>query len=299
MRVNDLQFPSRFSLRLLVTLAQSNKLKRRKLQFDSGLTLIECLVAIIIVTLTVVAITQPIMVATGTRIQIRKQDQANQIAQGEVDRIRVIMERASTEADTIDVKALPDPFTGENLKDAAAATGTPTDPPSATSPLQSSSACTDKGVTNTSRYPFPAIPATVFAKENLVQVDINGDCIPEYVMQVFRSEGVKISATDTVPSTFDVGVRVYAHYPGQPFPTAALEKTKASLVMGTGPRDSVGGDRRRPLAVLYSSVSRSNTSDVLCPVRQAASKRLGTAANDPCVAPSASPSPSPSATTTP
>jgi type II secretory pathway pseudopilin PulG len=230
---------------------------------ESGLTLIECLVAIIIVALTILAITPPILLATGTRVQSRRAEQSNQIAQAEIDRVRSLMERGVT-----DINLLP-PNVGAIQVGAfstfAAANVPPSTTNSSSSPLQSPSAC---GLDNTNRYPPipPVPPATASAPlpaNNLVKVDVDGDCTPEYVMQVFRNQGLTATGNLT-PSTFDIGVRVYTYFPGQTLPT--LNTTRSSLVSSINTRENQiqgGVNRRSPLAVLYSTLSRNDQSSSL------------------------------------
>ncbi len=219
---------------------------------EQGLTLIECLVAIVIVTLTILAITPPIMLATGTRIQSRRAEQANQIAQGEIDRIRFLVERGG-----YTLNELPDSTGNRNpLTNVPVATVPPTGTPSASSPLQSP-ARTCPGVADTARYPFRT--PTLMPRTNLVQVDVNGDCIPEYVMQVFRNDGPPLPGNPPPPPlTFDVGVRVYPYFPGQPFPPLLQER--ASLIAGTSTRDRQAGNAQKPLAVLFSTMARNDQS---------------------------------------
>lgn len=58
---------------------------------QDGLTLIECLVAMIIITIVVAIITPPIFLAVGTRVNNRRTEQALQVAQGEIERVRLLM----------------------------------------------------------------------------------------------------------------------------------------------------------------------------------------------------------------
>ena len=60
---------------------------------DSGLTLIEGLVAIVIIAITTTVMTPMVILAVGARVQSQRTEQAFQIAQAEVDRIKVIVER--------------------------------------------------------------------------------------------------------------------------------------------------------------------------------------------------------------
>ncbi|UBF24498.1 prepilin-type N-terminal cleavage/methylation domain-containing protein [Kovacikia minuta CCNUW1] len=234
---------SRMVFSLLLQLASSLRFRRAQQSHpEQGLTLIECLVAIIVVSLTVLAITPPIMLATATRVQSRRAEQANHIAQAEIDRIRLMVERGSyTTAD------LPALATGADSNIGAAAAASTV----ASSVLFSPSTC------NT----YPG--TTAAAANSVIPVDVDGDCTPEYLMQVFRNTG-KIPNGDpsaTPPYAFDVGVRVYVYYPGQTLPT--LQTTRASLIAGTGARDAQGGNARRPMAVLYSRMSRNDQSKSL------------------------------------
>lgn len=222
----------------LLLLAQRTRGGDRSQPSEAGLSLIECLVAIVIISITVVAITPPIFLATATRIQSRRADQANQIAQGEIDRIRIIVERGNYV-----INELPASATGTITAIAAANSGTAT-----TGPVLSPANCA-------TRYPT----ATPTPTTTLIRVDVNGDCTPEYVMQVFRTTGVAPSVSDP-PFSFDIGVRVYAYSPGENLPTLGTQRS--SSVMGTGRRDA-GVNIRRPMAVLYSKLARNDSSRTL------------------------------------
>ncbi|MBL1178606.1 type IV pilus modification PilV family protein [Pantanalinema sp. GBBB05] len=230
--------PSMLRMIGLLLLAQRPRGDDRSQTSDAGLSLIECLVAIVVISITVVAITPPIFLATATRIQSRRADQANQIAQGEIDRIRVIVERGNYATNE-----LPAASTGTVTAIAAANAGTAT-----SGPVLSPANCATRYPTTT---PTPV--------STLIRVDVDGDCTPEYVMQVFRTTGVAPSVSDP-PFSFDLGVRVYAYSPGESLPTLGTQRS--SLVMGTGRRDS-GVGIRRPLAVLYSKLARNDSSRTL------------------------------------
>lgn len=251
-----------FSRSRSVTLHLLRSLHQRQHSSQEGLSLIECLVAIIIIALTVVAITPPIMLATATRVQSRRAEQANQIAQGELDRVRSIVERGGP---TYAAGLLP-ASAGTSINNVAAAASA-----LSSGPLLTPATCTG------SRY-----PDTLATLTQLVRVDVNGDCQIDYAMQVFRNDGIT-PAGETAPYSFTMGVRVYAVYPGEAT-LPPLQTTRASLILGTGPRDTISpgaGQQRRPLAVLYSTLTRSDSSKSLDSLR-------GT-----------TPSPSPSPTTTP
>lgn len=214
---------------------------------DAGLTLLEGLVAIILVAVAVTAMTPPIFIATATRIQTRRIEQANQIAQAEVDRIRLQVERGN-----YNVVDLPASIGDNPIQNAPAATA------NSTAALLTSRP-DDCGGT---MYPT-ATPAPV---NQVVQVDQDGDCQPDFIMQVFRNDGeVPIGEEDAngqpKPFSFDIGVRVYHFAPGTT-PTLLTDAT-ASGRMTSGRNDTIDGDRRRPLAMLYTKISRSDNSKSL------------------------------------
>lgn len=221
----------------------------RNARGEQGLTLIECLVAIIVVSITIVAITPPIMLATATRIQSRRAEQANQAAQGELDRIRFIVERGNYTLNDL-------PASGG--AGAISTVGVAAGPPSGSTPLLTRRTTCSGTYASNPRYPTTPAPSAT----GLILVDVDGDanCTPDYVMQVFRNNG-QTPQGETAPFSFDMGVRVYTFIPGQPFPT--LQRERASLVAGTGARDQLTGNARRPLAVLYSSMARNDQSKSL------------------------------------
>lgn len=208
---------------------------------ERGLTLIECLVAIVVIAITVATITPPIFLATATRVQARRGEQANQIAQAEVDRVRRMVETG-----IYTVNQLPaDTGTG-NASAVAVASGVNG------SLLVSPASCGT----------YPPIPATTpIAATSLIPVDIDGDCQPEFAMQVFRSSACIPASlpADTPPYAFQVGVRVYTYKPGEAMTNLSAER--ASLAMSGGARDR--GTVRRPMQTIYSKVARVNTNESL------------------------------------
>ncbi|MBW4661499.1 MAG: type II secretion system GspH family protein [Drouetiella hepatica Uher 2000/2452] len=229
---------------------------------EQGLTLIECLVAVFVIGLTVTLITPPLFIAAATRAQNRRAEQALQIAQGEVDRIRTMVARGNhTNADL--PKEIPN---GIALKDYGTPNGfvgslikTP------------SSACTG-------RYDDRAIDPT-----KALKVDVDGDCVADFFMQVFRTRGNTTqdqrTSTPTVtqqrPSDFQLGVRVYSIVadgtaPGNAWGNLESPPQQASLQMTNGQ----GNQRRRPLAIIYTPFSWSDQNSTLCSYFQNANGAL-------------------------
>lgn len=209
-----------------------------------GLTLIECLVAIVVITITVVTITPGIFLATASRVQARRAEQANQIAQSEVDRIRGVVERGGYK-----VADLPPVGTGTPIKTVPAANTV------AVGTMLSPASCN-----NNNNYPKTPLANA----STLVPVDVDGDCQPEYAMQVFRTEGCKPASAVAAdpPASFAFGVRVYAYNPSEGANVPTLLTDRATLGVTAGRKDQ-GGTTRKPLQVLYSRTSLTNNEDLL------------------------------------
>lgn len=227
-------------------------LRSRSAKPDPGLTLIECLVAIVVIAITVVAITPPIFVATASRIQSRRVEQANQIAQAEVDRVRVVMERVpatETQLPQVGTDVASGPTTG--------LMATPAD----------KDKCTDKSFGSFEKYPSPTVLAP---STKVIPVDVDGDCVPEFAMQVFREKDCKpAGSTATVPPySFDLTVRVYGYKKDDPMTNLKRERMRLGLTTGRAGDNPAAGADRQPLQVLTTRVSRVGSVDsVQCVVR--------------------------------
>ncbi len=205
---------------------------------DDGLTLLECIVAIAVIAITGAAITPALFLATATRYQNQKSEQALQLAQGEIDRVRTLVDQ------------------GRHFPYALPATvpnGTPLQtytPPDAATVLKSvNDTCND--------YDGTAIPP-----QQALQVDVDGDCEADFLLQAFRTVG-SISTGEVTdgtnrPTEFSVGVRAYAISAAGNW--ANLSTEPASLRFTTGE----GNQRVRPLAVLYSRMNWGDTNFALC-----------------------------------
>ncbi|PSR18477.1 hypothetical protein C8255_07185 [filamentous cyanobacterium CCP3] len=138
---------------------------------EQGLTLIECLVAIVVVGLVSSAIAPALVLSVATRVHSQKAEQALALAQSQIDSTRVLVERGEyTVAD------LPPLATGLADRDVATAPGP------------------NLGVTNPTNFAY-AQP-----------VDIDGDGQPDFLVQRFRAIGESVGGT---PVAFAMGVRVY------------------------------------------------------------------------------------------
>ena len=227
---------------LLQLYARCNSSTIQNGKSEQGLTLIECLVAIVVVSITLIAITPPIFFITATRVQSRKAEQALQVAQAEVDRVRAIVERGV--------------YTANDLPAVVGSINNVPAPTSIASGIlrsaNSSSSCntyTGALVAATSLLPVntdidPANPAA---------------CQSQYLVQTFRTAGTNGVAVPTASSGFRLGVRVYADIPLLRQSLGSLQTGQASLRFVSG----VGNQNLRPLAILYSTVVRNDTSNSL------------------------------------
>ncbi len=78
---------------LLLPSFSGGKYKASRKPSEEGVSLIEALVGIMIITLVLSASAPPILLAAATRIQNQRAEQAMQIAQRELDRVRLLIEQ--------------------------------------------------------------------------------------------------------------------------------------------------------------------------------------------------------------
>lgn len=185
-------------------LYQSRRLKiyweLQKLVFtaraEQGFTIIESLMAIVVITLLLVAITPPIFLAVGTRVQNQRAEQAMQLAQRQVDEVRVLIEKGTyTNSD------LP-PLPATGATDAANTVAAPTSSFTCSTPVTASDACS---------------------------IDVNGDGRVDFYVQKFRTKEVSAGNPSRVVA-FYMGVRVYSAIANG---ESGLQTTQASLQFTT------------------------------------------------------------------
>lgn len=198
---------------------------------NEGLTLMEAVVAIAVVALTGALITPPLFLAAATRVQNRRSEQALQIAQGEIDRIRTLVEQSEHEADKLPVAVAGRTFDG-----------TVVDPPTIVLGQL-------KSVDNDcNTYDGGTVPIT-----SLLPIDVDGDCDADFFMQSFRTTSPL--EIDNKPSDFEVGVRVYTRSAVNNLNQGGqLSAEPASLKYTTGE----GNQREFPLSVLYTQITWSD-----------------------------------------
>ncbi|NJM96621.1 MAG: type II secretion system protein [Phormidesmis sp. RL_2_1] len=191
---------------------------------DNGLTLIECLVAIAVIGMTTAVIAPVMVFSIATRVQSQKAEQALQVAQGEIEKIRLLVERGG------DYSVPLASYPSTSIVSIASTAG----------PI-STAAAFNSTTTNVAK---------------LVNVDSNAD--NEFAVQVFRSVGSTPTGSP-VPIAFDVGVRVYDTRAFQANSTNLATSTASlSFTSGEGQRGS------RPLAVIYTSFLKGDRDGSLC-----------------------------------
>ncbi|RZM75978.1 PulJ/GspJ family protein [Leptolyngbya iicbica] len=210
----------------------------------AGLTLLECLAAIVVVGMIGAAITPVLVLSVATRVQSQKAEQALAVAQGEIDRVRVILEQGGDRADAL-----------RDLDPAA------TSPPPA-NPLPTAAGSTITEVPAPTAPAVPILPADVSADFDqptqtiAVFVDPTDDPTDpddaDFAVQRFRVE-----APD-VERGFYIGVRVYDYQ-------AIVDGDNLGINEGSLGLTSSQGERvRAPMAALYSTAFVTAEGTAFC-----------------------------------
>jgi type II secretory pathway pseudopilin PulG len=227
-----------------VQLAQA--MRRLPADSEQGVTLVECLVAIAALALAGAMIAPPLFVTAATRLQNQRAEQAMQIAQGEIDRVRFLVERGRHYP-----ASLPSISPSSTLSDTPAPTGFSQ---YIVSPNTSASCLNQFNSPTTPAYPT-ALPA-----DKAIKVDVNGDCKEDFMMQVIRTAGVTtpVSVTNGRPKEFDILVRVYASPAFDNFGGLGIKPASLQFTNGEG------NQRVLPLAVLSTKVYWSDKNFSIC-----------------------------------
>lgn len=220
--------------------------QRRTASIDQGLTLVECLVAIAVVGVTGLLITPPLFISAATRVQNRRAEQALKVAQGEIDRVRLLVERgrqsAGFDADNNPVA----PAAGQALPPQVADIEAAPAPTALSGQMESVNDSLDT-------FEGAALPNV----QTALPIDTDGDGEADYFMQTFRDEGFRADGANQLES-FRMGVRVYAIAAEDNLGSLGTEE--ASLRYTTG----LGNQQQQPLAVLYSDFVRSDRDNSVC-----------------------------------
>lgn len=228
----------------------------RRLQFlsgsnrssEAGVTLLECLVGIAIIAVTATLILPPLFIASASRAQNRRAEQAFQIAQDEIDRIQALV--ASGRHNNTNLPAAEAFTNGANVG-----------PPTAVAGVRK---CVNTGLAN--QYTGSGVGALQAIPIDIDGITLNGDpCAPEFYMQVFRS----VNPNDTAPggnrqNSFILGVRVYSAIAQPNFGSMATPVQPAALNITSG----TGSQRVRPLVALYPRMTWSDQGTTLCQLHQ-------------------------------
>jgi len=197
----------------------------RQVSPDAGLTLIECLVAIVIVALAGAIIAPAMVLSVATRVQSQRAEQALELAQSEIDNVRVLIERG--EADETNM------------------------PPSTT--------VTDEKLLSQVDGPtYQSLEANPTNYAEARPVDINEDGTFDFAIQTFRTNQQDFDGDN--PLAFGMGVRVYEYDVVNSNSTGSLNTERASLTMTS----SEGERGQKPLAALYTTIAVSEQGQSFC-----------------------------------
>ena len=205
---------------------------------EQGLTLIEELVAIVMVALVAGSIAPVMVISVASRVNSQKAEQALGIAQAEIERTRSLVEQGG--------------YATANL------------PPIGST--ASGGVVAENDDISSVLGPDLSAPSTPLSFEYAKRVGIDGREIPDgapneddrrFIVQSFRSEGFTPPAPASTPIAFNMGIRVYdisATGTGN-LPT---DVASIGLTSGTGERT------QRPLAALYTTIAVGDQDDSLC-----------------------------------
>ena len=238
---------------------------------QSGFTLIECLLAIIIVSLMLAAVAPAVVLSVATRVQARRVELATQAGSAYVDAVRT--------------GTIPPPPNVVVL--ASGQTAFPQEGQVGFIPAPTATA----GWTCTPTYP-PADPTKNItpiycldgsSKTYLFLVDLDktpGLSKGDFIVQAFRS--VTDATTDKGDQGYLMGVRVYR---ADAFDGNVVLKTTADPMRSRATAGGVG-DRRVPVVQMTTAIRPAATADGGASNYNSLKQRLG-------IKPSSSPSPSP------
>lgn len=206
---------------------------------EQGYTIMESLVAIVVVTIILVSTAQTLALVVATRVQNRRAEQAQALAQQEVDRIRVLVEQGGfAETD------LPALSSASSLEEVPA--------PTALFNQQRSA----HNTCNT--YQGGQVPVNqVLRVDSEVDSENPNDCETDFLIQTFRVNEQVIRA-DSLPEGFEMGVRVYSARAEQNLGSLGTEAASLQMTTGTGRQTT------NPLGLIYTKIVRNDQNHSLC-----------------------------------
>ncbi|MDR7922270.1 hypothetical protein RHK62_08745 [Thermosynechococcus sp. HY213] len=196
---------------------------------NGGLTLVECLIAILVVNLSVAMLAAPLLLVAATRLRNDRINQATEIARGELDRLRVMMEQG------IDIRE------DRGLLPPASTVGASVSNPSVLSRQAPPTSLTSCNLPNN---------ATTACERQLNNA--------RFGVQIYR--GTLITDTARRVLAYPVQVRVYSAAALPMEPESNPDPIEPEAVMMTS---SIVGAERRPLAVLTTVLLRSDAPNTL------------------------------------
>lgn len=227
---------------------------------QQGLTIMECLVAVMLIGITIAMVTPPLLIATASRVQSRRSEQAQQVAQDEIDRINTMVQRGLHQNSLLPIEAQ-----ATNLKTVA--------PPTAIARFLKTTRVPTSPCPPTPGQPYAGFPRydnSPIPINQALAIDVDGNCTPDFFMQVIRNGSQftpaesQRTATAQRPARFDLGVRVYSN----------LVDTNGTLVSGRlsvppvpaslGLTIGQGQQATNPLSVVYKALAWGERSEVLC-----------------------------------
>ncbi len=231
-------------------LVSRSRLAKADASTETGLGLLECLVAIAVIAISVAVILPPLFISAGSRVQNRRAEQAFQVAQAEVDRIQALVAQAGHTQDL-----LPGVV--------SFASGADRVPP----PTGGLSTVV-KSVNGNCNRNYPPTTAQI-PTNRVIAVDVDGtdNCAPDFYVQIFRDAGTVATGEPASGrlTDFILGVRVYSVLAndrpgGWAGMTAPANTQPASLNITSGQ----GNQFDRPLVTLYPRILWTDNSSTLC-----------------------------------
>ena len=217
--------------------------KKRAKFSEQGLTIMESLVAIVMIAAVSVSLTPPIFLTVATRVQNRRAEQAMNLAHGEIDRVRVLMEQGVTQNN---VEQLPGLDGSESLENVPAPSSIHGGPESQTGLQSTNFTCSEYDKN------YQQLDSTTALK-----VDVNGDCEYDFLVQTFRIREQTTGGQNPIPLIFRMGVRVYSRVAEDSSGALLTEEASLQLTTGEGQQDT------RPLAVMYTDLGQADLDESL------------------------------------
>ena len=223
-------------------------MRPRSRLISQGLSLLEVIASVLIVTIALTAITPAITLAVLSRLHSERVETGNFLAQQEIERIRSLVDKGSAAYTTTDLPAIPGtadfslPYAGVLGPGSLTATGV------------GDILCWDQNNPDT-LIDCSTVPPGDFG-ENV-----------SYVVQLFRDQGqpclqpppTVTPFADNRPCVFSVGVRVYFYQAFQGTVTVGDDIAFAEPVGALATSGSFSAVKQSPLAALYTEVIASET----------------------------------------